>query len=85
MAIITGRVHTTGGLLGISEMQVNHSVDAVTEIQLRLFAYPGYDPTHLLNEDWSDMFPGDAIVKCRYCGQFGARKTACKSCGASID
>lgn len=32
-----------------------------------------------------DMFPGKVIVKCKHCGQFAARKTACGHCGAPVD
>jgi len=38
-----------------------------------------------------DSYAGDgkvaaiASVKCGHCGQWGARKCACKSCGAPID
>ena len=28
---------------------------------------------------------GPVIVKCRHCGQFGARLAACKHCGAPIE
>jgi hypothetical protein len=39
-----------------------------------------------VGNDLSDFLPvGDVIVKCDHCGQWGARKTACKSCGAPID
>lgn len=27
----------------------------------------------------------DVIVKCSHCGQWGAVKTACKTCGAPVD
>jgi hypothetical protein len=36
------------------------------------------------DENWDDIFPGNAIIKCGHCGQFAARKTACKHCGAPV-
>jgi hypothetical protein len=56
-----------------------------TVIDLQLVAYPGYDANHLWTENWKDTFPGNVIVKCAYCGQWGARHCACKRCGAAID
>ena len=42
--------------------------------------------THsLIDNKLSDMFPGKVIVKCKHCGQWGARKTECIKCGAPID
>ena len=39
-----------------------------------------------VGNDLSDFLPvGDVIVKCDHCGQWGARKMSCKSCGAPID
>ncbi len=33
-----------------------------------------------------DYLPtGQVVVKCGHCGQWGARKCACKFCGAPID
>jgi hypothetical protein len=28
---------------------------------------------------------GDAVIKCRHCGQWAAAKTACRCCGAPVD
>lgn len=36
-------------------------------------------------ETWIEYFPEKAIVKCKHCGQYGARYTACVHCGAPID
>lgn len=73
------------GIFGITEMSVHHGVGEAVKIQVELVAAPGYDPHHLLSEKWDDMFPGNVIVKCSHCGQYAARKTSCKSCGAPVD
>lgn len=72
------------GILGITGLSIHHGVDEAVKIQMELIAQPGYDPHHLLNEKWDDIFPGNVIVKCSHCGQFAARKTACKHCGAPV-
>ena len=73
-------------IYGIRDMSVHHGAGIATEITIELIASPGYNAHHLYEEKgWSDIFPGDVIVKCGHCNQYGARKTACKHCGASID
>jgi hypothetical protein len=73
------------GIIGIKELQIEHSYDAATTINMRLVAYPGYDVNHLLKEDWGQLFPGKVVVKCKHCGQHGVVQTPCKHCGAPID
>ena len=73
------------GIFGIKEMNIHHGTDEAVTIQLELIAHPDYNPHHLLNEEWDNIFPGNVIVKCSHCGQFAARKTACKYCGAPIE
>lgn len=75
----------TKGIYGITNMQINYDMHDATRISLELVAAPNYDAFHLQNEKWDELFPGNAIVKCGHCGQWGARKTACKYCGAPID
>lgn len=31
-----------------------------------------------------DYFPPKAVVKCQYCGQWAAKKCACKHCGGTV-
>jgi len=73
------------GILGVTNIKVEHVLNEPVHIDLELIAYPGYDPHHLLSEEWKELFPGNAVVKCEHCGQWAARKTSCKSCGASVD
>lgn len=73
------------GIIGITNMRIEHGVNEPVRIQLELVAKPGYDPHHLLSEKWEDTFPGNVVVKCSHCGQWAARKTPCKSCGAPVD
>ena len=73
-------------LFGIREANVYHAVDEITTIHLELVATPGYNAQHILDYcEWDDLFPGNSIVKCGHCGQWGARKTECKHCGVAID
>jgi len=72
------------GIFGITEMVVKHGVNDAVRVNIELVAEPGYDPHHLLSEKWDEMFPGQAIVKCSYCGQWAAQKTACKHCGGAV-
>jgi hypothetical protein len=77
--------HMTNGIIGVRNMKVEHKMSEPVTIDLELVAYPGYDATHLINEKWGELFPGNSIIKCRHCGQWGARKCACKYCGAPIE
>jgi hypothetical protein len=43
------------------------------------------DIPDLQKANWNEIFPGSVIVKCQHCGQWAARKTMCKTCGAPID
>ena len=38
-----------------------------------------------IRESLPDLAPGKMIVKCKHCGQFAARKTACGYCGAPVE
>lgn len=73
------------GILGVTNFVISHKPDHLTEINLSLMAYPGYNPHHLLNENWKELFPDKAVVKCSYCGQWAAIKTVCKHCGATVE
>ena len=74
------------GLFGARSMTVEHRIDDATVINLELVAYPGYNANHLYEfKDWNGLFPGDVVVKCSYCGQWGARRCECKYCGQAID
>jgi hypothetical protein len=49
---------------------------------------PGFVDARPYTKDgfiFEDLFPGKVIVKCRHCGQWAARKTACGYCGAPVD
>lgn len=72
-------------LFGIRSMRVEKTIGDATHIDVEFIATPGYNPYHMEHENWTDLFPGNVVVKCAYCGQWAARKTACKSCGAVVD
>ena len=56
---------------------------AETEISMTVLGR--IDTKALFDSDFDDLFPGKVIVKCQHCTQWGARKSACKHCGAPID
>lgn len=72
------------GIIGVTDLSIHHGVGEPVRIKMELVAHPNYDPHHLLGEEWGEMFPGNAIVKCSHCGQWAARKTSCRHCGAPI-
>jgi len=72
-------------LHGIRSMVVEKEAGEATHIKIDFIATPGYNPYHFEKEDWANLFPGNVVVKCAYCGQWAARKTACKSCGAAVE
>jgi len=62
---------------GIDSSVTRGSLDFITD-----------DPSILKDisiNGFTDLFPGNAIVKCKHCGQWGARRCECKKCGAAID
>lgn len=73
------------GIAGVTALRIDHEVGQATRIELALIAEPNYDANHLIYEPWGDLFPGRVIVKCVHCGQWGARKTVCKHCGAPVE
>lgn len=73
------------GILGITDLQITYGTGDATRISMELIASPGYEASHLLKESWDQMFPGNVIVKCSHCLQWGAVKTVCKHCGTPID
>lgn len=73
------------GIIGITNMKVDRSAGMPLRIQLDMAAGEEYDTRELAHVHWRELFPGNAIVKCRYCSQYAARKTACVHCGAPVD
>lgn len=73
-------------IFGVRNMQFTMNPQEVPVIDLSLVVEPGYNPNFLYEFDgWDDMFPGDVIIPCQYCKQWGARKTACRHCGGAIE
>ena len=55
-------------------------------MRLELAVTDKFNPNNLYEFDgWDDMFPGNVIVKCQYCGTWGARKCICPQCGGAIE
>ena len=40
---------------------------------------------NLVGEETTMFFGGKALIKCQYCGQWAARKTACVHCGGAVE
>lgn len=79
-------ISSTGNnqVIGITKMTVHHTTDDVTRVAMELAVGADYDTRDLIHQNWQDIFPGNVIVKCVHCGQFSARKTECKYCGAPV-
>ncbi len=76
---------TQKGIIGITNMSVSHSAGEATKISVDFVAKPNYYPSDFLTTKWDDLFPGNVVVKCGHCGQWAARQTVCKHCGAAVD
>ncbi len=42
-------------------------------------------PYLIPGESMDGMFMSKSIILCQYCGQWAARKTACKHCGGAVE
>ena len=74
------------GIFGVTNMEFYRTPNEVPTVRLELAVGQGFNPNQLYEyKDWNDMFPGNVIVKCQFCGQWGARKCACAHCGGSIE
>jgi hypothetical protein len=77
-------VRRNQGIIGVTNMSVEHGVGQPVKIRVELVAAPGYDPHHLLADDWPGMFPGNVVVKCSHCNGWAAVQTMCVHCGAPV-
>jgi len=70
-----------------TSVQVEQFYNEHSRIHVELIASPNINPRSLMDSEWSldYMFYDKVVIKCSYCGQWGARKCACKYCGAPID
>lgn len=74
------------GIFGVQSMDVRVAHDEIMRVNLELIAEPGFDARQLYEyTEWNDMFPGNVVIPCQYCAQWGARKTACTHCGGAIE
>ena len=73
-------------IFGVTNLEFNLSHNEIPTVRMELAVAPGFNPNQLYEyKEWNDMFPGNAIVKCQFCGQWGARKCACPYCGGAIE
>lgn len=74
------------GIFGVTSLEFDRRIDEFPRVRLELAVTERFNPNQLYEyKDWDDMFPGNAIVKCQFCGQWGARKCACTHCGGAIE
>lgn len=72
-------------LHGITRMQITHEAGSTTKINLELVASPEYNAQPMVDaRNWDDLFPGDVIIPCPYCGTHGAKKTKCRQCNGEV-
>ena len=56
-----------------------------TDVHLRIWGEEAFDYDIGRGGDIDALFyPLKVIIKCQHCGQWGAKKCACKHCGAPI-
>lgn len=73
-------------IYGVSRLDYRVSPGDIPTVTLELLVGGNFNPQELYNFDqWDDQFPGSVVVKCQYCGQWGARKCQCKHCGGAIE
>jgi hypothetical protein len=66
--------------IGINNLSNNGFLEAEVKMVIE-----GRDSNQVFKEIKEAVDPGDVIVKCRHCGQYGAVKCPCPMCGAPID
>jgi hypothetical protein len=67
------------------ETRIGYNNTYETEVRLRGWDN-GFQYNDLFGKDLTEFVsPNKVVIKCHHCGQWGARKCACKSCGAPIE
>lgn len=73
-------------IYGVTNLEYSVSPSTFPTVKLELAVDDKFNPRSLYDLDsWDELFPGDVIVKCQWCGQWGARKNQCKHCGGAIE
>lgn len=73
-------------IFGVTSMEFERSPQDFLRVRLELAVTEDFNPNNLYEfKDWDDMFPGNVVVRCQYCGQWGARKCICPQCGGAIE
>ena len=72
--------------MSVHATEMIHSYDGgMMKSELTLVSYGG----EFVGLDFAEVegfLPfGESVIKCTHCGQWGARKCACKYCGAPIE
>jgi hypothetical protein len=55
------------------------------ELEINMVVFGNPNPREIMEADFDELFPSKAVVECGHCGQWGARKCACKHCGAPVN
>ena len=70
----------------VTSVNVTQNGYMANEYELTLKGYGDMDPSIMLGTQYSHFFPIEKVItKCLHCGQYAARKTSCKYCGAPVD
>ena len=73
-------------IFGITNLEYSLSPHTIPTVKLELAVSEGFNPRNLYDlTSWDDLVPGNVVVKCQWCGQWGARKTQCRHCGGAIE
>lgn len=73
-------------IYGVTNLEFRMNPNETPTVRLELAVGEGFSPYVLYNFDrWDDYFPGDVLVRCQWCGQWGARKCTCPKCGGAIE
>lgn len=71
---------------GVTDLEFRCSPNEVPTIRMEIQVEPGFNPNDFYSfTGWNDLFPGNVLIKCQYCGQWGARRTSCRHCGGEIE
>ena len=72
-------------ILGVTSLEFRYAADSAPTVMAEFVVGDNFVPYEFTHMEWDEIIPGKAIVKCGYCGQFAARKTACVHCGGAVE
>ena len=73
-------------IFGVTQLEYLVSPSTIPTVRLELAVGDEFNPRSLYDlGSWDEFFPGNVIVKCQWCKQWGARRTQCRHCGGAIE